>query len=159
MNVRMTRILKAWVLIPVLLAALAWGGSFTRKDILWLLCPDAGTVVLSSTGKLKVLVYIGTCPDGWSVQHRGLPAEVPNRSGPLFHFRVFHTALQAAFPYWLLVLLLGLPALLYLLFARGRLTNPNRPPDPTSPADAPTSSALNAVLLSRAPLAAQRNGI
>jgi hypothetical protein len=128
-RVRMMRTFKTVVMLPVLLAALAWGESFARRDIVWILCPDGGTVVSSSAGKLKVLVYIETRGEGWSVQHQSLPAEKPNRIDPLFQFYDFHTALQADLPHWFLVLLLAVPAMLNPLLARRWLTNPKSPPN------------------------------
>src|SRR2546426_12196208 len=56
-RVRTIYILKALVVLPALLAALVWAESFARRDIVWILCPNGGTVVSSSAGKLQVLAY------------------------------------------------------------------------------------------------------
>lgn len=114
-RVRKIYIFKALVGLPALLAALAWAGSFAQRDIVWILCPNGGAVVSSSAGKLQVLVHNHAGRDGWSVQHQGLPAEEQNRIDPVFGLHVFSTALQTSFPHWCLVLLLGVPAILYLL--------------------------------------------
>ena len=114
-------------MLPALLAALAWAESFARRDIVWILCPNGGTVISSSAGKLQVLAYKQARRDGWSVQHQRLPGEEPNRIDPFFRFHVFNTALHATFPHWCLVLLLGVPTILYL-FA-WPIRNPKLPPN------------------------------
>ncbi len=88
-------ILKALLVLAALLAALAWAESFARRDIVWILCPNGGTVVSSSAGKLQVLAYKKARRDGWSVQHQTLPAEEPNRIDLLSGstFSILHSTL------------------------------------------------------------------
>ena len=129
MRVRTVHILKALIMLPALFVALAWAESFARRDIVWILCPKGGVVVSSSAGKLQVLFHTDRRDGCWTVQHEGLPAEEPNRIDPRFQFHVFPTAVQATLPHWFLLLLLGFPAMFYLLIAGRLATNPKLPPN------------------------------
>ena len=124
MRVRTIPILKFLVVVPAVLAVLAEAESFAHRDILWILCPKVGIVISSSAGRLQVLGYAKANRDGWSIQHERLPAPQPDRIDPLFQFHVYNTALDATFPHWFLVLLLGAPGMIYLLLKRKPIKKP-----------------------------------
>ena len=125
--------LRLLVLVPAIVVTLFWTRSFLVRDSIYFSTPSWGGVFYSSAGSLGQGGAIWTRTGVWSIHREIIPTPEMDWLDLLFRLHVSGDASSWywSMPYWLVVLLLGLPALTFLTLVGGRRPRQitNQPPN------------------------------
>jgi hypothetical protein len=146
--------LRLLVLVPAIVVTLFWVRSFLVRDSIYFSTPGWGGVFYSSAGAFGHGGAIWTRTEDWSIHREVIPSPEMDWLDPLFRFHISGDASTWywSVPCWLIVMLLGLPALTFLTLVGGRRTRqittqpPNQSPEPTAVGAGRSAIAVHAAV-------------
>jgi hypothetical protein len=119
--------LRLLLLLPALIAVVLWIRSYSFRDSVYFAMPSWGGVFNSSAGAIVHGGAIWTSPQDWSFHPESIP--IPDMDWLEPHFR-FHVSTegsswQFSIPYWLAVLIVGVPPSIYFFVRHRQIPPPN----------------------------------
>ena len=114
--------------LPALILVLLWIHSYSSRDSVYFAMPSWGGVFNSSAGALTHGGAVWTSRQDWSFHPESIPVPDMDWLDPQFRFQVSSrgSSWHFSIPYWLAILIAGVPPMTYLLVRHRRSPSPNR---------------------------------
>jgi hypothetical protein len=135
-------LLRLLVLLPAVFSTLLWIRSFSFRDSIYFSTPSWGGVFDSTAGAVGHGGGIWTSSQAWSIQRVTIPTPDTDWLDPQFasHISSGADSWYFAIPDWLITVMFGMPALIFLIFTDGRRRREISPKPPNTALE-PTPTA------------------